>query len=83
MLIERHVDGRELAVSIIDGEPLPIVEAIPEREDEFNYEARYEIGRTTLRLPGRALRRRGERASTTPRSRPGRRSAATASPAST
>ena len=51
VLIERHVSGRELAVSIIDGEPLPIVEAIPEREDEFNYEARYEIGRTTYACP--------------------------------
>ena len=51
MLIERHVDGRELAVSIIDGEPLPIVEAIPEREDDFNYEARYEIGRTRYACP--------------------------------
>lgn len=51
VLIERHVSGRELAASIVDGEPLPIVEAIPEREDEFNYEARYEIGRTTYACP--------------------------------
>ena len=51
VLIERHVDGRELAVSMIDGEPLPIVEAIPERGDEFNYEARYEIGRTRYACP--------------------------------
>ncbi len=51
VLLERHVSGRELAVSIIDGEPLPIVEAIPEREDEFNYEARYEIGRTRYACP--------------------------------
>ena len=51
VLIERHVSGRELAVSIIDGEPLPVVEAIPERADEFNYDARYEIGRTTYACP--------------------------------
>lgn len=51
VLIERHVRGRELAVSILDGEPLPIVEAIPERADRFNYEARYEIGRTTYACP--------------------------------
>ena len=61
VLIERHVDGRELAVSIVDGEPLPIVEAIPEREDEFNYEARYEIGRTRYACPAELERRRGER----------------------
>ncbi len=51
VLLERHVSGRELAVSILDGEVLPIVEAIPERGDEFNYEARYEIGRTAYRCP--------------------------------
>lgn len=51
VLIERHVRGRELAVSIVDGEPLPIVEVIPEAGDEFNYDARYEIGRTTYECP--------------------------------
>lgn len=51
VLLERHVSGRELAVSIIDDDPLPIVEAIPERADEFNYEARYEIGRTRYACP--------------------------------
>src|SRR3954471_9125857 len=51
VLLERHVPGRELAVSILDGEPLPIVEARPEEEDRFNYEARYEIGRTEYAGP--------------------------------
>lgn len=51
VLIERHVGGRELAVSIVDGEALPIVEVIPERGDEFSYEARYEIGRTAYSCP--------------------------------
>ncbi len=51
VLIERHVEGRELAVSILDGEALPIVEAIPASGDEFNYDARYEIGRTTYACP--------------------------------
>ncbi len=51
VLIERHIRGRELAVSIIDGEPLPIIEVIPESGDEFNYEARYEIGRTSYSCP--------------------------------
>ncbi len=51
VLIERHVGGRELAVSILDGEPLPIVEAIPEQADRFNYDARYEIGRTRYACP--------------------------------
>lgn len=51
VLFERHVDGRELAVSVLDGEPLPVVEAVPREADQFNYEARYEIGRTTYTCP--------------------------------
>jgi D-alanine-D-alanine ligase len=51
VLLERHVDGRDLAVSILDDEPLPVVEAMP-REDEFyDFEARYEIGRTDFVCP--------------------------------
>jgi D-alanine-D-alanine ligase len=51
VLLERYVKGRELAVSILDGEALPIVEAIPREEDFFNFEARYEIGRTEYVCP--------------------------------
>jgi len=51
VLLERYVKGRELAVGILDGEPLPIVEAIPKQEDFFNFEARYEIGRTEYGCP--------------------------------
>ncbi|MGI8460707.1 MAG: D-alanine--D-alanine ligase family protein [Solirubrobacterales bacterium] len=51
VLLERHVPGRELAVSLLDGEPLPTVEAIPREEDRYDYEARYEIGRTEFTCP--------------------------------
>jgi D-alanine-D-alanine ligase len=51
VLLERYVKGRELAVGMLDGEPLPIVEAIPREEDFFNFEARYEIGRTEYVCP--------------------------------
>jgi D-alanine-D-alanine ligase len=51
VLLERYVRGRELAVGVLDTEPLPIVEAIPKQEDFFNFEARYEIGRTTYVCP--------------------------------
>ena len=51
VLLERYVKGRELAVSVLDGQPLPIVEAIPREEDFFNFEARYEIGRTDYVCP--------------------------------
>jgi D-alanine-D-alanine ligase len=51
VLLERYVKGRELAVSMLDGAALPIVEAIPREEDFFNFEARYEIGRTDYVCP--------------------------------
>ena len=51
VLLERFVDGRELAVSVLGGEPLPVVEAIPADGDRYDFEARYEIGRTTFACP--------------------------------
>src|SRR5439155_2654683 len=51
VLLERHVTGRDLAVSIVDGRPLPIVEAVPVEEDFYDFEARYEIGRTQFVCP--------------------------------
>jgi D-alanine-D-alanine ligase len=55
VLLERHVEGRDLAVSVLDGpdgpEALPVVEAIPNQEDFYDFEARYEIGRTTFVCP--------------------------------
>jgi D-alanine-D-alanine ligase len=51
VLLERYVEGRELAVSVLGEEPLPVVEAIPAGEDRYDFEARYEIGRTTFACP--------------------------------
>lgn len=51
VLLERYVDGRELAVGMLGSEPLPIVEAIPREGDMFDFEARYEIGRTDYACP--------------------------------
>jgi D-alanine-D-alanine ligase len=51
VLLERYVAGREIAVSLLDGITLPAVEARPREEDRFNYEARYEIGRTDYVCP--------------------------------
>jgi D-alanine-D-alanine ligase len=51
VLLERHVTGRDLAVSIVNGTPLPIVEAVPVEEDFYDFEARYEIGRTRFVCP--------------------------------
>jgi len=51
VLLERYVEGRELAVSVLGDEPLPVVEAIPGEGDRYDFEARYEIGRTTFACP--------------------------------
>ena len=51
VVLERHVAGRDLAVSVLDGEPLPVVEAIPRDEDFYDFESRYEIGRTDFACP--------------------------------
>jgi D-alanine-D-alanine ligase len=66
VLLERHVAGRDLAVSILDEEgtprALPIVEAIPNEEDFYDFESRYEIGRTTFLCPAQLPAPLAERA---------------------
>jgi D-alanine-D-alanine ligase len=55
VLLERHIEGRDLAVSIVEGPDgptaLPVVEAVPHEEDFYDFEARYEIGRTSFVCP--------------------------------
>jgi D-alanine-D-alanine ligase len=51
VILERFVEGRELAVSVVGDEALPIVEAIPAEGDRYDFEARYEIGRTRFVCP--------------------------------
>jgi D-alanine-D-alanine ligase len=55
VLLERYVPGRDLAVSVLEGpdgpEALPVVEAVPQHEDFYDFEARYEIGSTVFTCP--------------------------------
>jgi D-alanine-D-alanine ligase len=60
VLLERHVAGRDLAVSILEEDgasgsagprALPVVEAVPQHEDFYDFESRYEIGRTKFVCP--------------------------------
>jgi D-alanine-D-alanine ligase len=51
VLIERFVAGRELAVSVLDGEALPAVEAVPAEGKHYDFESRYEIGQTEFVCP--------------------------------
>jgi D-alanine-D-alanine ligase len=55
VLLERYVEGRDLAVSVLDGpggpRALPIVEAVPIGGGDYDFGARYEIGRTDFICP--------------------------------
>ncbi|MEA2341570.1 MAG: D-alanine-D-alanine ligase [Solirubrobacteraceae bacterium] len=51
VLLERYVPGRDLAVSVLGDQALPIVEAVPNDEDFYDFSARYTIGRTTFVCP--------------------------------
>ena len=59
VLLERYVQGRDLAVSVIEEQTasgsvpraLPTVEAVPEQEEFYDFESRYEIGRTAFVCP--------------------------------
>ena len=62
VLLERHVAGRDLAVSILDSRPLPVVEAVPREEEFYDFEARYEIGRTDFVCPAELTAGVAERA---------------------
>ncbi|MCW3033639.1 MAG: D-alanine--D-alanine ligase [Solirubrobacterales bacterium] len=61
VLLERHLRGRDLAVSVLDTphrgngeEPphaLPVVEAVPREDGFYDYESRYQIGMTAFVCP--------------------------------
>jgi D-alanine-D-alanine ligase len=51
VLIEQFVKGREIAISVLDGEALPAVEAVPIGGDFYDFESRYEIGKTEYVCP--------------------------------
>ncbi|MCW3012705.1 MAG: D-alanine--D-alanine ligase [Solirubrobacterales bacterium] len=51
VLLERHVAGHDLAVSVLDGVALPIVEAVPVDGQAYDFTARYTIGRTDFVCP--------------------------------
>ncbi len=64
VLLERHVHGRELAVSVLGDDALPVVEAIPREEDFYDFSARYTIGRTRFECPADLGDELAERAQT-------------------
>jgi D-alanine-D-alanine ligase len=52
VLIERFVAGTEVAVTLLDGQPLPAVEIRP-KEGVYDFSARYTAGATEFHAPAR------------------------------
>jgi D-alanine-D-alanine ligase len=50
VIAERYVPGRELTVAILDGDPLPVGEIIPQAEF-FDYECKYQPGKAREVFP--------------------------------
>jgi D-alanine-D-alanine ligase len=66
VLLERYIEGRELAVSLLaagdePAQALPIVEAVPRDRQFYDFAARYEIGRTDFVCPAVLDHALGER----------------------
>lgn len=55
VILERYVKGRELAVGLLETDAgvqaLPVVEAVPHQGSYFDFESRYEIGKTDYFCP--------------------------------
>jgi D-alanine-D-alanine ligase len=52
VLVERFITGTEVAVTLLDGEPLPAVEIRP-KEGAYDFAARYTAGATEFHAPAR------------------------------
>lgn len=50
VLIETYIPGRELTVAVLGSEVLPVIEIIP-RSGFYDYEAKYQSGKTTYQVP--------------------------------
>ncbi len=52
ILVEQYIEGRELTVSILDGEVLPLIEICP-REGFYDFTAKYTKGKTDFKVPAK------------------------------
>ena len=50
LLIEQYIDGREMTVVVLSGEPLPVIEIRP-REGFYDYQNKYTSGRSDYICP--------------------------------
>jgi len=54
VLCEEFINGRELTVTVLDGEALPVIEIIP-GNDVYDYESKYTPGKSTYVVPADLL----------------------------
>jgi D-alanine-D-alanine ligase len=52
VLVERHIDGREIAVGVLDGRALGAIEIVPKGEF-YDYKAKYQAGQSEYHFPAR------------------------------
>lgn len=52
IIVEEYINGRELAVGILDNEPLPVIEIVV-RERFYNFKAKYNRGDTQYIVPAK------------------------------
>jgi D-alanine-D-alanine ligase len=51
IMAEEYLEGREFTVGILGEEALPVIEIVPNRDDFYTYEAKYEPGGSTHVVP--------------------------------
>lgn len=51
-IVERHIEGREIAIAILDGQALGAIEIVPKR-DFYDYKAKYQSGNSEYHFPAR------------------------------
>lgn len=50
IIVEEYISGREITVGILDNKALPVIEIVPKKRF-FDYEAKYQAGKTDYILP--------------------------------
>jgi D-alanine-D-alanine ligase len=61
VIIEKYIAGREITVGILEEESLPVVEIVPKNEF-FDFQAKYEKGKTDYLVPAKLPQKQYKRA---------------------
>jgi D-alanine-D-alanine ligase len=61
LLMEQYINGKEITLGVLNGEPLPIIEIAP-KDGFYDYRAKYTKGETEYILPPRISRKAYEEA---------------------